>query len=114
MSKARLRKAFNEGRRSATSEAAVNPYANPKLHQLWEDGRAQQKAGTLTTPIPPLEPGERRAERVQHNPPGSKRANQPPPRPRRPGGGFGGGGGFRRGSGGGGGGFGGRPRPRPR
>jgi hypothetical protein len=104
LSKARLRKSFNEGRRSATSETATNPYAHPKLQQLWEDGRAQQRAGTLTTPIPPLEPGERRAERVQHNPPGSKRAKQPPPRPRRPGGGgFGGrpgGGGF------------GRPRPR--
>jgi hypothetical protein len=78
----------------------TNPYANPRLQQLWEDGRAQQRAGTLTTPIPPLEPGERRAERVQHNPPGSKRAKQPPPR--RPGGG----GGYRGGSGGG------RPRPR--
>ena len=96
ISRARLRKSFNEGRRSATSETATNPYAHPKLRQLWEDGRAQQRAGTLTTPIPPLEPGERRAERVQHNPPGSKRANQPPPRPRRPGGG----------------GFSGRPRPR--
>ena len=96
ISRVRLRKAFNEGRRSATSETTTNPYEHPKLRQLWEDGRAQQRAGTLTTPIPPLEPGERRAERVQHNPPGSKRANQPPPR--RPGGG--------------GGGFGGRPRRR--
>jgi hypothetical protein len=96
ISRARLRKAFNEGRRSATSETTTNPYAHPKLRQLWEDGRAQQRAGTLTTPIPPLEPGERRAESVQHNPPGSKRANKPPAR--RPGGG--------------GRGFGGRPRPR--
>ena len=98
ISRARLRKSFNEGRRSATSETTTNPYAHPKLRQLWEDGRAQQRAGTLTTPIPPLDPGERRAERVQHNPPGSKRAKLPPPRPpRRPGPG---GGGF------------GRPRPR--
>jgi hypothetical protein len=113
-----MRKAFNEGRRAgaAPGSTMTNPYANPRLQQLWEDGRAQQRAGTLTTPIPPLEPGERRAERVQHNPPGSKRAKQPPPR--RPGGGGGGyrgnsGGGRSFGGGSGGfGGSGGRPRPR--
>jgi hypothetical protein len=112
-----MRKAFNEGRRAgaAPDSTMTNPYANPRLQQLWEDGRAQQRAGTLTTPIPPLEPGERRAERVQHNPPGSKRAKQPPPR--RPGGGGGGyrgnsGGGRSFGGGGSGGGYGGRPRPR--
>jgi len=86
ISKARLRKAFNEGRRSAARESVANPYDNAKLHRLWEDGRAQQRAGTLTTPIPPLEPGERRAERVPQNPPGSARPTQPPC-PRRPGGG---------------------------
>ena len=78
LSKARLRKAFNEGRRSATSEAAVNPYDNPKLRQLWEQGRTQQRAGELKTPIPPLEHGETRAQRTPHNPP--KRKALPPTR----------------------------------
>lgn len=82
ISKSRLRKAFDEGRRSATSEAAQNPYDNPKLRQLWEDGRARQRAGELTTPIPALQHGETRAQRATQNPPGSKRANRPPPRPR--------------------------------
>ncbi len=80
ISKSRLAKAFNEGRRSATVEAAENPYENPKLRQLWERGRAGQRSGELKTPIPPLEPGETRAERVVHNPPGSK--PKPIPRPR--------------------------------
>ena len=88
ISPARLRKAFDEGRRSAASETAVNPYDNPKLRRLWDDGRAKQRAGELTTPIPPLQPGETRAQRARHNPPGSKRAHKPaPPRPRHPPGG---------------------------
>src|SRR5688572_18260174 len=100
ISKTRLRKAFNEGRRSAASPSAVNPYDNAKLRQLWEDGRAQQQAGTIKTPIPPLEHGETRAQRAQQNPPGAKRPSPPqrggyPPR--------GGGGGYRGGGGGGGG-----------
>ena len=82
ISKARLHKAFNEGRRSATSETAENPYDNPKLRQLWDEGRSQQRAGTLTTPIPPLAHGETRAQRVPHNPPGSKPPSRPAPRPR--------------------------------
>jgi len=88
--KARLRKAFNEGRRSATVDGAENPYDNAKLRQLWEDGRAQQRAGEIKTPIPPLEHGETRAQRGTQNPPGSKRASNPPrrgfpaPRVRRP------------------------------
>jgi hypothetical protein len=82
ISKSRLRKAFNEGRRSATSENADNPYDNAKLRQLWEQGRTQQRAGELTTPIPPLEHGETRAQRAPHNPPGSKAAARPAPRPR--------------------------------
>jgi hypothetical protein len=82
ISKARLHKAFNEGRRSATSETAENPYDNPKLRQLWDEGRSQQRAGTITTPIPALEHGETRAQRVAHNPPGSKQASRPAPRPR--------------------------------
>jgi len=91
ISKARLRKAFNEGRRSATVESAQNPYDNPKLQKLWEDGRAKQKAGELKDPIPPLEPGETRAQKIQHNPPGSAQppARRPAP-PRRFGQGFGG------------------------
>lgn len=82
ISKSRLRKAFDEGRRSAASEAAQNPYDNPKLRKLWDDGRARQRAGELTTPIPPLDHGETRAQRAPQNPPGTKRANRPPPRPR--------------------------------
>jgi hypothetical protein len=76
ISKTRLRKAFNEGRRSAKVDTEQNPYDNPKLRQLWDLGRTQQRSGELTTPIPPLEHGETRAERVIHNPPGSKRANK--------------------------------------
>ena len=86
ISKSRLRKAFNEGRRSATVENAENPYDNPKLRQLWEQGRTQQRAGEIKTPIPPLEHGETRAQRQPHNPPGTKRAARPPGRPQgRPG-----------------------------
>lgn len=119
ISKARLRKAFNEGRRSAKVDAEENPYDNPKLRRLWEQGREQQRSGQITTPIPLLAPGETRAQRALHNPPGTKRAaRQPAPRQQRsrPGGygggrGYGGGsrgsGGSRGyGSGGGGGGYG--------
>jgi hypothetical protein len=77
LSRSRLRKAFNEGRRAATEESAVNPYDNPKLRELWEQGRTQQRAGQITAPLPPLEHGERRAERHPHNPPRPK----PPARP---------------------------------
>ena len=82
ISKARLHKAFNEGRRSATSETAENPNDNPKLRQLWEQGRTQQRAGELTTAIPPLAHGETRAQRAPQNPPGTKKASRPPPGPR--------------------------------
>lgn len=94
ISKSRLAKAFNEGRRSVTAEQAQNPYDNAKLRELWEKGRAMQKAGELKTPIPQMEHGETRAQRAPQNPPGTKRASLPPPRPR---GGreFGGGRGFR-------------------
>ena len=82
ISKARLHKAFNEGRRSATSEAAQNPYDNPKLRRLWEQGRERQRAGEIETPIPPLRHGETRARQMHRNPPGSKPA--PKPAARRP------------------------------
>ena len=81
ISKARLQKAFNEGRRAA-AENIENPYDNPKLRKLWDEGRAQQRAGQLTSPIPQLEHGETRAQRAAHNPPGSGAARRPPPRPR--------------------------------
>ena len=71
ISKARLRKAFDEGRRSAT-ETAENPYDNPKLRQLWDQGRAMQRAGELATPLPPLAHGERRASRAARTPPRRK------------------------------------------
>ena len=95
ISKTRLRRAFDEGRRSATSETAQNPYDNAKLRQLWEDGRARQRAGELKTPIPPLAHGETRAQRAPQNPPGQRRAvmkptPQRPPRRDGPGGGGGG------------------------
>jgi hypothetical protein len=94
---ARLRKAFNEGRRSAATEIAENPYDNVKLRQLWEQGRTKQRAGELKDPIPPLEHGETRARRAVQNPPGTKKAARPAPRPRGSygGGGGGGGGGYR-------------------
>jgi hypothetical protein len=121
ISKTRLRKAFNEGRRSATVEMADNPYDNVKLQKLWEEGRRQQRAGEIKTPLPPLEHGETRAQRAIQNPPKPKRSLGPTPRGRSfpprgggyrgqrgsgggGGGGYGGGGG---GFGGGGGGFGG-------
>jgi hypothetical protein len=63
LSKTRLHKAFNEGRRAAREETAQNPYDHPKLRQLWDDGRARQRAGELATPIPPLAHGETRAQR---------------------------------------------------
>jgi hypothetical protein len=78
-----MRKAFDEGRRSANSDVQ-NPYDNSKLQKLWEQGRAMQRAGELKTPIPQMEHGETRAERVKHNPPGSKQASRPAPRPRGP------------------------------
>jgi hypothetical protein len=80
LSRSRLRKAFNEGRRAATEESAVNPYDNPKLRELWEQGRTQQRAGQITAPIPPLEHGERRAERHPQNPPRPKPLVTRPPR----------------------------------
>jgi hypothetical protein len=86
LSRSRRIKAFNEGRRSA-KEPASNPYDNPTLRELWDQGRARELAGELTTPIPPLEHGERRAQRTPHNPPGSKPQPTPRPRPGRGGGG---------------------------
>ena len=80
LSMSRRRKAFNEGRRSAAEAAAENPYDNPTLRRLWELGREQQRAGDLTTPIPPLARGETRAHRSPQNPPGTKLA-APRPRP---------------------------------
>jgi hypothetical protein len=95
ISKSRLRKAFNEGRRSATEPSAENPYDNEKLRQLWEDGRSLQRSGQIKTPIPPLERGETRAQRAPQNPPGTRRASLPPSRPPRNRPGFGDGGGRR-------------------
>ena len=78
VSKARLQKAFNEGRRSAIVEHAQNPYDNAKLRELWEKGRAMQRAGDLKEPIPQMEHGETRAQRAPRNPPGTKRVARPP------------------------------------
>ena len=64
ITRARLQKAFNEGRRSAATEAAENPYDNPKLRDLWEQGRTRQRAGEIAAPLPPLAHGERRAARA--------------------------------------------------
>ena len=61
ISPTRLTKAFDEGRRAAFDKLSTNPYQNPKLRQLWEKGRAQQLAGRLNTPIPPLAHGKTRA-----------------------------------------------------
>ncbi|HSU65388.1 MAG TPA: hypothetical protein VLJ39_00825 [Tepidisphaeraceae bacterium] len=77
LSIARRRKAFDEGRRSAQSETALNPYDNLKLKQLWDLGRTQQRSGELKTPIPPLKRGETRATRAPHNPPHPKRPGRP-------------------------------------
>ena len=83
LSKTRLRKAFNEGRRSAVVATAENPYDNPKLRQLWEQGRTREQAGEITIPLPPLAHGETRAQRAPQNPPRPKRPG-PPKRPQRP------------------------------
>src|SRR5687767_5723143 len=77
-SKGRLRKAFNEGRRSAASEAPSNPYDNAKLRELWEKGRAMQRAGELTTHIPAMEHGETRALRAPRKRAGEKPTSRPP------------------------------------
>lgn len=82
ISKARLNKAFNEGRRSATLPSAVNPYDNPKLRQLWENGRAKQQAGELKTPMPPLAQGKTRARREPQLPGRSIGPSRPTSRPR--------------------------------
>jgi hypothetical protein len=82
ISKTRLSKAFNEGRRSAREPNAQNPYDNPKLRQLWDQGRTREQAGEIKAPLPPLEHGETRAQRTPRNPPHPK----PPPSPRRFGG----------------------------
>ena len=84
ISKARLRKAFDEGRRSAGEGSAQNPYDNPKLRKLWEEGRARQRAGELQSPIPPLAHGETRAQRTPRNPPHPKALLRPPGRPQNP------------------------------
>ena len=83
ISKARLHRAFNEGRRSAREPNAENPYDNPKLRQLWEQGRTREQAGEITIPLPPLAHGETRAQRAPQNPPRPKRPG-PPKRPQRP------------------------------
>ncbi len=75
ISRNRREKAFNEGRRSAESPTARNPYENAKLRQLWDGGRAKQLAGELKTPIPALDHGKTRA----------RAANQSSPAPRSPG-----------------------------
>ena len=77
-SKGRLHKAFNEGRRSAASEASSNPYDNGKLRELWEKGRALQRAGELTTHIPAMEHGETRAVRAPLKRTGEEQAPRPP------------------------------------
>jgi hypothetical protein len=83
ISKIRLRKAFNEGRRSANEPAAENPYDNPKLRKLWDEGRRRQQAGEIELPLPPLEHGQTRAMRTPRNPPGSKRVTLRPKAPPR-------------------------------
>lgn len=75
----RRQKAFDEGRRSAKVAAARNPYENTKLRDLWERGRAQEQAGTLTTPIPPLAHGKTRA-REPGQPPSPQRPRSGAPR----------------------------------
>src|SRR3954469_4873831 len=101
ISKARLGKAFNEGRRAAREPNATNPYDNPKLRGLWEQGRTMEQAGEIKTPIPPLAHGETRAQPHPQNPPRPKPPSRRPsgPGPRRnfggPRGGGGGGGGPR-------------------
>lgn len=83
ISKSRLHRAFSEGRRSAREPNAANPYDNPKLRQLWDQGRAREQAGEVKTPIPPLAHGETRAQRAPQNPPRPKRPSyaKRPPRP---------------------------------
>jgi hypothetical protein len=54
----RRRKAFIEGRRSAAHEVSRNPYEHPKLRDLWELGRTQQRSGELKTPVPPRKVAE--------------------------------------------------------
>jgi hypothetical protein len=78
ISRSRRQKAFNEGRRAANEPNNQNPYDHPTLRRLWDEGRRQQQAGEIKTPIPPLAHGETRAQRPLPKPPGSQRP--PPPR----------------------------------
>jgi hypothetical protein len=69
VSKARRRKSFDEGRRSAREVLTENPYDNPTLRRLWERGRTQEQGGQVAGAIPPLGHGETRARCVAPVPP---------------------------------------------
>ena len=68
ISRSRRQNAFNEGRRAAKETLARNPYQNPKLQALWEQGRAQEAAGQIKTPIPALDHGQTRARTPERGP----------------------------------------------
>ena len=82
VSKARRRKSFDEGRRSAREVLTENPYDNPTLQRLWERGRTQEQGGQVAGPIPPLEHAETRARRVASVPPDARATLLSPSRSR--------------------------------
>jgi hypothetical protein len=87
----RRRKAFLEGRRSAAHEVSRNPYQHPKLKELWELGRSQQRSGELKTPVPPRKVAEAKPPRPTRKPQQRSRYSDRPSRPNRYGGSSGGG-----------------------
>jgi hypothetical protein len=82
----RRRKAFLEGRRSAAHEASRNPYLHPKLRELWELGRSQQRSGEIKTPPPPRKVAQAKSPRPARKPPRPTRYSDRPSRPNRYGG----------------------------
>lgn len=77
----RRRKAFLEGRRSAVHEGSRNPYQHPKLKELWELGRSQQRSGELKTPPPPRKVAATKAPRPVRKPQQRSRYSDRPSRP---------------------------------
>lgn len=78
----RAAKAYWKGVSSARLARAVNPYANPTLHDLFERGRQDGLSGHRTAKPPPPPPKPKPKGPPRSSPP-SSRSSRPPPR-RRP------------------------------
>ena len=78
LSKGRRRKAFDEGRRSAATEGAENPYDNPTLRRMWE-ARAYDAAGGGDRNADPAPRPRRDPRPADADQPARFRASRPPP-----------------------------------